>query len=109
MQHAEGRLAERLGDGQLIHLLVIALLQVDDLALGRAADQDHWEAVGGGVGERSEAVEKAGRGYREADAGLLREKAGNRGRVAGVLLMPERDYAHACGLRHAAQISNRDT
>ncbi len=29
-----GRLAERLGDGELVHLLVVALLQVDDLALG---------------------------------------------------------------------------
>ena len=37
MQHAERRLAERLGDGELVHLLVVALLQVDDLALGRAA------------------------------------------------------------------------
>ena len=36
MQHAEGCLAKRLGDGQLVHLLVIALLQIDDLALGRA-------------------------------------------------------------------------
>ena len=33
VQHAEGRLAERLGDGELVHLLVVALLQVDDLAL----------------------------------------------------------------------------
>ena len=33
MQHAEGRLAERLGDGELVHLFVVALLQVDDLAL----------------------------------------------------------------------------
>ena len=36
MQHAECRLAQRLGDGQLVHLLVVALLQVDDLTLGRA-------------------------------------------------------------------------
>ena len=49
MQDAEGRFAQGPGDGQLVHLLVIALLQVDDLALGRAADQDHREAVGGGV------------------------------------------------------------
>src|SRR5713101_4692165 len=37
MQHAEGRLAEGLGDRQLVHLFIVALLQVDDLALGRAA------------------------------------------------------------------------
>ena len=34
MQHAERCLAQGLGDGELIHLLVVALLQVDDLAFG---------------------------------------------------------------------------
>ena len=52
MQDAERRLAQRLGDGELVHLLVVALLQVDDLALGGAGDQDHREAVGGGVRQR---------------------------------------------------------
>ena len=55
MQHAERRLAERLGDGELVHLLVVALLQVDDLALGRAARSGssgsswswHWRARSG--------------------------------------------------------------
>ena len=68
MQHAERRLAQRLGDGELVHLLVVALLQVDDLALGRAADQDHRKAVRRGVGERRQAVQEAGRRDREADA-----------------------------------------
>ena len=36
VQNAEGSLAERLGDRELIHFLVVALLQVDDLTLGRA-------------------------------------------------------------------------
>jgi hypothetical protein len=36
MQHAKRSLAQGLGDGQLVHLLVVALLQVDDLALRRA-------------------------------------------------------------------------
>ena len=108
VQHAEGGLAQRLGDGELVHLLVVALLQIDDLALGRARDQDHREAVGGGVGERGEAVEEAGRRHREADAGLLRQEAGDRGRVAGVLLVAEGDDADACGLRHAAKVGDRD-
>ena len=103
VQHAEGRLAQRLGDGELVHLLVVALLQVDDLALGRARDQDHREAVGGGVGERGQAVEEARRRHGEADAGLLRQEAGDRRGVAGVLLVAERDDADACGLRHAAE------
>ena len=108
VQHAERRLAERLGDRELIHLLVVALLQVDDLALGRARDQDHREAVGGGVGERREPVEEAGRRHRQADAGLLREEAGDRGGVAGVLLVAEREHADALGLRHAPEIRDRD-
>ena len=108
MEHAECRLAERPGDRQLVHLLVIALLQVDDLALGRAGDQDHRETVGGGVGERGQAVEEARRRHREADAGLLGQKARDRRRIAGVLLVTERDDADALGLRHAAEIGDRN-
>ncbi len=108
VQHAERRLAQRLGDRELVHLLVVALLQVDDLALGRARDQDHREAVGGGVGERGQAVEEAGRRHREADAGLLGQKAGDRRRIAGVLLVAEREHADARGLRHAAEVGDRD-
>ena len=109
MQHAEGRLAKRLGDGELVHLLVVALLQVDDLALGRARNQDHRKAVGRGVGERGEAIEEAGRRHREADAGFFGQVAGDGRRVAGVLLVPERDDADAGGLRHAAEVRDRDT
>ncbi len=109
MQHAERRLAERLGDRELVHFLVVALLQVDDFALRRARDQDHREAVGRGVGERGEAVEKSGRRHREADAGLLGQEAGDRCRIAGVLLVAERQDANARRLRHAAEVRDRDT
>ena len=108
MQHAEGRLAQRLGDGQLVHLFVVALLQVDDLALGRAADQDHREAVGGGVGQRRQAVQEAGRRHRQADAGLAGHEAGDGRGVAGVLLVAEGDDAHAFALRLARQVGDRD-
>jgi len=37
VKDTEGGLGERLRDGQLVHLFVVALLQVDDLALGGAA------------------------------------------------------------------------
>ena len=40
MQHAIGRLAQRLRDGQLVHLLVVALRKVDDLALRRPVRLD---------------------------------------------------------------------
>ena len=108
MQHAERGLAQRLGDGELIHFLVVALLQVDDLALGRARDQDHRKAVGGGVRQRGQAVEEAGRRDGEADAGLLGQEARDRGGVAGVLLVAEREHADARGLRHAAEIRDRN-
>ena len=108
MQHAERRLAEGLGDRQLVHLLVVALLQVDDLALGRAADQDHRKAVGRRIGQRGQTVEEAGSGHREANAGLLRQEAGDGRGVAGVLLMPERDDADAGGLRQTAEVRDRD-
>ncbi len=108
VQHAIGRLAQRLRDRELVHLFVIALLEVDDLALGGARDQDHRVAIGGGVRERGETVEEAGRGNREADAGLLGEIAGDARRVACVLLVAEGDHANAGGLGHAAQIRDRD-
>ncbi len=108
MQHAERRLAERLGDGELVHLLVVALLQVDDLAFGRARDQDHREAVGRGVGQRDQTVEKAGGRHCQADAGFLGQEAGDGGSVAGVLLVTERDDADTRGLRHAAEVRDRD-
>jgi hypothetical protein len=108
VQHAEGGLAQGLGDGQLVHLLVVALLQVDDLALAGARDQDHGEAVGGGVRQRGEAVQEAGRGHREADAGLAVMKAGGCGGIAGVLLVAEGDHLHAVGLRDAQEVGDRD-
>jgi hypothetical protein len=108
MQHAERRLAQRLGDGELVHLFVVALLQIDDLALGRTRDQNHREAVGSGVGQRGQTVEKSGRRHGEADAGLLGQKAGDRGGIAGVLFMAERQDANACGLRHTAEVRNWD-
>ena len=54
------------------------------------------------------AVEKAGSRHREADARLFRQEAGDRGCVAGVLLMPEGDDADAGGLRHAAEVGDRN-
>ena len=108
VQHAEGRLAQRPGDRELVHLFVVALLQVDDLALARAADQDHREAVGRRVGQRREAVQEARRRHREADAGLLRQETGSGRGVAGMLLVAERDQAHAFRLHHACQVGDGD-
>ncbi len=108
MQHAEGGLAERFGDGELVHLLIVALLQIDDLALGRTGYQDHREAVGGGVCQRGQTVEKTRSRHGEADAGLFRQIAGDRGGVSGVLFMPERDDAHTGALRKPPEIGDRD-
>jgi hypothetical protein len=55
-----------------------------------------------------EAVQEARGRHRQADAGLLRQEAGGRGGVAGVLLVAERDHAQAGGLRHAGEIGDRN-
>ena len=60
------------------------------------------------MGERGQAVEEAGRRHREADAGLLGQEAGDGGGIAGILFMPEREDADALGLRHAAEIRDRN-
>ncbi|SPA43029.1 protein of unknown function [Cupriavidus taiwanensis] len=108
VQHAERRLGVRTGDGQLVHLFVVTLLQVDDLALARAADQDHREAVGGGMRQRRQPVQEARRRHGQAYARLLRQEARNRRGVAGVLLVAEADDAHAVGLRQTGQIGDRN-
>ncbi len=108
VQDPERGLGVRLGDRELVHLLVVALLQVDDLALARAADQDHRKAVGGGVGERRQSVEKARGGHREADARLARHEAGDGRGIPGVLLMTEGDHAHSVGLQPAREVGDRD-
>ena len=108
MQHAERRLAQRLGNGELVHLLVVALLQVDDFAFRRTADQDHRKAVRRRIGERDQAVQEARRRDREAHARRLCQEPRDRRRIAGVLLVPERDHPHPLGLRQTAQIGDRD-
>ena len=108
MQHAERRLAQRLCDCELVHLFIVALLQVDDLALGRARDQDHREAVGGGMRQRLQAVEEAGRRHGEADARLLGKKARDRCGIAGILLVAEGKHADTGSLCHAAEIGDRN-
>src|SRR5579862_7564068 len=58
--------------------------------------------------QRGEAVEEAGGRHRKADAGLPGQEARDRGRIAGVLLMAERKHADAGGLRHAAEVRDRN-
>src|SRR4029077_10647166 len=53
-------------------------------------------------------VEEAWRRHGEAYARLLGEEARDRGRVAGILLVAERQHANARGPRHAAEIGDRD-
>src|SRR5690606_19529416 len=109
VQNPESGFTERFSDGQLIHLFVVALLQVDDLALAGAADQDHGPAVGRGVRQRNQAVQEARRGHGQADARLLRQVTGDGGRVTGVCLVAERDDADAFSLRHTREVGDRNT
>jgi hypothetical protein len=61
VQNAVRGLRVGLGGVELVHLLVVALLQVDDLTLAGSADQDHRETVRGRVGKRRQAVQEARR------------------------------------------------
>jgi hypothetical protein len=108
MENAKRRLAKRLGDRELVHFLIVALLQVNDFALRRSGNLDHRETVGGGVRKRGQPVEEAGRRHSQADAGLLGEKTGDRRGIARILLMTEGQHADARGLRHAAEVGNRN-
>ena len=115
MQHAVSRLAQRLGDRELVHLFVVALLQVDDLALleplmriigkqlvprGQAVeartpssrcslDPKASRIMGKQFvvagGQRRQPVEEAGGGHGQANAGLPR--SGNR--------RPQTRYRHS--------------
>src|SRR5262249_11321002 len=89
-------------------LLIVALLQVDDLALRGTRDQDHREAVGGGIGQRGQAIEKPGRRHREADARLFGEIASDGRGITGILFVSEGEHANAGGLRHATKVRNRN-
>src|SRR5690606_36453164 len=83
----EGCLTERTCDVQLVHFFVVTLLQVDDFTLGRTGDQNHREAVGGGVGQSGNAVQEGRSGYGYANARLLGQIAGDRSCVACVLFV----------------------
>ena len=107
-RYSVGRLGEEPGGGQLVHLLVVAPLQVDEVALAGAGDLHHREAVGGGVGECDESVEEAWCGHGQADAGLLGEEPRRGGGVACVALVPEADVAQARGLGQPGEIGDRD-
>src|SRR5262245_4636319 len=108
MEHAEGRLAKGLGDRELVDLLVVAVVQVDDLTIGGARHKDYGEAIGGGVGERSQTVKKPGSRNGKTNARLLGEEAGDRRCIARVLLMAKRNDAYAGSLRHAAEVGHRN-
>jgi len=60
MQNTERCLAQWLGDCELVHLFVVALLQIDNLAFAGSADQDHREAVCCRVCQRSKSVKETG-------------------------------------------------
>src|SRR3546814_12113709 len=78
-----------------------------DVCSSDLADEDHRIAVGRGMGQRGQAVEEARRRHREADTRLLRQESGNRRRVAGALLVPEREDPQALALHETAKVGYR--
>ncbi len=109
VQHAIGGLGVWPRGIQLVHLLVVALLQIDDLPLAGSANQDHRKAVGRGIGERRQAVQKAGRGHGQANARLFGHEASDGCRVTRMLFMAKADEAHPFGLREAREVGDGNT
>src|SRR3954451_16337364 len=60
------------------------------------------------MGERGQAVEEAGSRHRQTNPGLFGQVTCDRRRIARVLLVAERDNADAGGLRHPAEIRDRN-
>jgi hypothetical protein len=60
------------------------------------------------MGEGGKAVEEARCRHGQTHARLPGEVARDRSGIAGVLLMAEREHADARGLRHAAEIGDRN-
>src|SRR5258708_7029355 len=57
--HPIGRFRESFGSRQLVEFLVVAALQIDDVAVAGARNHHHGKTVRGGVRERDEPIEKA--------------------------------------------------
>jgi hypothetical protein len=106
MVDAVGGLDIGLGGIELVELFIVALCQVDDLALGGAGDHDHGEAVDGGIGQGDQAVEEARRRDGHGDAGLLGQVAGDGGGIDGIGFVAEADEAQAFGLHQAGQVGD---
>lgn len=91
----DGDLDERLGGGDLVELLEVAPAGVW-LGAG-AGDHEERPGVGGGVGEAREAVDAAGAGDGEEQAGGAGEEAVGGGGVARGLLVAEGEEADTGG------------
>jgi hypothetical protein len=101
-------LRKRLRRIQLVHLFVVALLEIDDRAIARAAYEDHGKAIGRGVGQGHHSVEEPGGGDGEANARLLRQIPGDRGGITRTLLVAKAEVSHPFRLCQPCQIGDRD-
>lgn len=102
-----GELGEGLHGGDLVELLEVSAAGVP--LVGGAGDHDGGPGVGGGVGEACEAVDAAGAGDGEEDAGAAGEVAVGGGGVPGGLLVVEGDEADSEGDGAVGEGSHRDS
>ena len=68
---AEGCLGVRLCRIQLIKFFIVALLEIDNLAVARSTDLDHGKAISGSIGGRDEAVQESWCGDGQTNPRLL--------------------------------------
>lgn len=103
----DGDLDERLGGGDLVELLEVAPAGVW-LGAG-AGDHEERPGVGGGVGEAREAVDAAGAGDGEEQAGGAGEEAVGGGVAADCSLRKARKRTPAAAARDAREVTGMPT
>ena len=72
-------------------------------------DEDHRKAVGRGIGESRQSIQKPWSGDGQADAWHLGHEPRCRGRIASTLLVTESVEPHPFRLRQPRQIGNRNS
>ena len=106
---AIGSLGKGLGHVHLVEPLIVALREVDNVAVARAANLYHGEAIGGGCRQGGEAIKKAWGRHGEADAWLTGEIATDSSGITCRLLVAEPDVADAHLLSMAGEVGDGDT
>ena len=106
---AVGCLCKGLCDVHLVQPLVVALLQVDDVAVARPANLYHGESVDSGTGECREPVQESRRRHCEAYSRLSCEESAYCGCVPRRLLVTESNVSYSHLLCASRKVGDGDS